>query len=527
MRSLRCSVRSIVLGVGLCMPLLSDAQVPDHRISVSDAMGIPGSERSVTVTLTSTNAGVIGYQFDVCHDAIVDIEFGDVVLGSGVDGRDFATHLITFENGGWSVSATLTAGGELPSGEVHELYVAVYELLELGETELAFCGSYLEPRVTPAGGADEVEPETDGGRIEVLDPALGPLFLRGDADANGRIELLLDAYAIMQAASAGEEPPCADAADVNNSGVVTGIDTFYLFSHRVFGTSIDAPGSEECGFDPEAGDAGCLIPPDPCTTDPLPLAPDPAAWLEISTEPGPIAASELATVTVTLSVEGDALQAFSFAVCHDPGLRFDGFADLTVQDEYQASGFDAGIYGIGFPTFDDGWGGYGYWDVAWMEEGEYELFEARYEVIAGGPSEIWICETLGDPPLETRALRDGELIRPSTVSGGINCDPCGEPPAAAAFRRGDVDGDGDTSALLDAVYLLDWGFTDGKEPPCLDAADIDDSGEISPLLDGLFLLQWQFLSGDAPPAPGPATCGLDPDGNEDGVYCAQPPATCP
>ena len=85
-------------------------------------------------------------------------------------------------------------------------------------------------------------------------------------------------------------------------------------------------------------------------------------------------------------------------------------------------------------------------------------------------------------------------------------------------------------ALLDAVYMLNWGFMDGEEPPCLDAADIDDSGLINALLDSLYLLTWAFIGGDRypdpPPDPGTETCGSDPtDDDEDTVEigCAVAP----
>ena len=44
----------------------------------------------------------------------------------------------------------------------------------------------------------------------------------------------------------------------------------------------------------------------------------------------------------------------------------------------------------------------------------------------------------------------------------------------------------------------------------MDAADVDDSGEVSALLDALALLQWAFTDGDEPPDPGPDVCGDDP-----------------
>ena len=87
------------------------------------------------------------------------------------------------------------------------------------------------------------------------------------------------------------------------------------------------------------------------------------------------------------------------------------------------------------------------------------------------------------------------------------------------FLRGDANADGSVFCLIDALYLLQWAFTGGPPPPCLDAADIDDDGVLIALLDALACLGWQFGSTSPPPAPGPSDCGPDPDGDADGIDC--------
>jgi len=86
-----------------------------------------------------------------------------------------------------------------------------------------------------------------------------------------------------------------------------------------------------------------------------------------------------------------------------------------------------------------------------------------------------------------------------------------------AFKRGDADGDGAVSAIVDALFVLDWAFNNRPSPPCLDAADANDNGAVGALTDALFLLQWGFLGGPVPPAPGPDACGVD--ATEDGNAC--------
>ena len=92
------------------------------------------------------------------------------------------------------------------------------------------------------------------------------------------------------------------------------------------------------------------------------------------------------------------------------------------------------------------------------------------------------------------------------------------------FRRGDCDGDGIVSPLVDSLFLLLWEFVGGLEPMCLDAADVDDDGEVLALVDTLSLLLFGFSGGEAPPDPGPDVCGVDP--TDDDVTCEED-STCP
>ena len=79
------------------------------------------------------------------------------------------------------------------------------------------------------------------------------------------------------------------------------------------------------------------------------------------------------------------------------------------------------------------------------------------------------------------------------------------------FIRGDANGDGAVSGLIDGLFVLNYQFVLGSpEPPCFDAADADDSGSFAGLVDGIYLLNYGFVPGSPPPpAPFPG-CGLDP-----------------
>lgn len=84
------------------------------------------------------------------------------------------------------------------------------------------------------------------------------------------------------------------------------------------------------------------------------------------------------------------------------------------------------------------------------------------------------------------------------------------------FLRGDADGDGIVNGLVDALFLLDYSFTGGATPSCLDAIDVDDDGALNGLVDTLYLLDFQFTGGPQPPLPFPDP---GPDPTPDTISC--------
>ena len=73
-----------------------------------------------------------------------------------------------------------------------------------------------------------------------------------------------------------------------------------------------------------------------------------------------------------------------------------------------------------------------------------------------------------------------------------------------AFVRGDCNSSGAASHfLVDAIFFLDYGFSSGPAPLCLEACDSNGDGQISPIVDSVYLLNFAFGGGPAPPAPYP------------------------
>ena len=62
---------------------------------------------------------------------------------------------------------------------------------------------------------------------------------------------------------------------------------------------------------------------------------------------------------------------------------------------------------------------------------------------------------------------------------------------------GDIDGSGLGPDIGDLVYLVDFMFTDGPEPPVMDAANVDGAGEIIDVGDLVYLVDYMFNGGPA------------------------------
>ncbi len=78
-------------------------------------------------------------------------------------------------------------------------------------------------------------------------------------------------------------------------------------------------------------------------------------------------------------------------------------------------------------------------------------------------------------------------------------------PGAPQFLRGNANQDRGVD-IADAVYLIQWLFLAGAEPPCLDAANANGDSSIN-IADAIYELNHLFLGGPPIPAPYPA-CGI-------------------
>ena len=112
-------------------------------------------------------------------------------------------------------------------------------------------------------------------------------------------------------------------------------------------------------------------------------------------------------------------------------------------------------------------------------------------------------------------LSDGRSLDCNLNALPDECDADADPSfdcaafAAAAFVRGDCDGNGVVSGVVtDAVFLVNFLFRGASAtPPCLLACDSNADGDVLGVVsDAVYLLNFSFLGGPVPPPPYPE-CG--------------------
>ena len=132
------------------------------------------------------------------------------------------------------------------------------------------------------------------------------------------------------------------------------------------------------------------------------------------------------------------------------------------------------------------------------------LYTSNYCYFVGGADgKIWhehnfntpvdaiaaIPDIVGDGSMEMVAGgRDGTL---ACYSGGLD---------ALMYICGDIDGDGSDLNIADLVYLVDYMFNGGPEPPVIDAANVDGLNGID-IADLVYVVDYMFNDGPEPTCP--------------------------
>jgi hypothetical protein len=364
------------------------------------------------------------------------------------------------------------------------------------------------------------------------------VFLRGDANSDGRVSVSDMHFILAFLFGLGELPQCEHAADVQADRTVDGVDAFRLLGFLLHGRSAPCepfpePGEDPLSLFPACGDYR-----------PTPPAADPRYVLELSdaiagvdgittitvfvTNPAPIAAcfgklvlevgrfgavrratnvSELAGAP---AADADVLSGKIHFVFVLPRPDIEGARDLAPGERQPLlqiecclePGLAAGDYEVS------------------IEDAEVTDFETSAALLADVSSAVLaVPKDLGDTgctsPPEPAVVPTCErpvLPQPPDLPGGPELD----------FVRRDVNLDGRVS-LADALYLRDFFFDAGPPSLCSDAADANDDGRLD-AADVFFLLAQVEMRPDAPAFASPHP-ERGPDPTPDALGCVSEAVT--
>ncbi|MGE4620346.1 MAG: dockerin type I repeat-containing protein [Planctomycetota bacterium] len=134
------------------------------------------------------------------------------------------------------------------------------------------------------------------------------------------------------------------------------------------------------------------------------------------------------------------------------------------------------------------------------------FFQASVDesVSNGTTTNLTLPVAAGSPPVEAVIVQNGGAgYAPLRTNGVLTIE--GNP--ASAFIRGDSNSDA-TVDIADAVAVLDYLFSAGTTPSCMDASDANDDESVN-VADAVQILDLLFSGGGPLPAPGTDTCGID------------------
>lgn len=343
------------------------------------------------------------------------------------------------------------------------------------------------------------------GLLLLLAPlAAGQEFIRGDVDADGTVDGVVDANHALALLHLPGHPSidCFWAADANGDGSFDISDALFILNYQlVEGSPVPpAPGPLVCGPQPLTTPLSCSG--YPCV--PVSVSPDPDHVLGVEDFVGYVGQSRsLAIIYDHQGPDPIRVNGVSFGLMHDPsrvqlsGVSLgSGYSSLTGGGP---SYYQINLYPTGF-TFgalnDFLYNGA-------FEPGSYELVTAWYSLIDAGDSALEFTESLGNPPvpLSVATLPAVTRIQPTAIDGVVEA-------TIPTFRRGDANDDGVVD-IGDAIRVLHQLFVPGQPGRiCEDASDVNDDSAAD-ISDAVHLLSYLFTSGPAIPAPFP-DCGTDP-----------------
>jgi hypothetical protein len=245
-------------------------ETPD-RLRVGSVAAAPGTTVRVPVFATSERAieaftAVVAYPRGVVSVVALSLE--------GSDAGDLAPELVfpadVPESGYFAFTLLFDFVPpfdlrSLPPGDGQVLFYAELRVAQgatPGDYTLALTDGLGDPPLNNlfSSGGQSYFPALEHGTLTILD-TVGPVFLRGDANRDARVDAADAVFLLNWIFEAGPAPPCMDAADVNDDGRVNITDGTWILDF-VLGSAArrPAPPYPEPGPDPTEDGLDCAAP---------------------------------------------------------------------------------------------------------------------------------------------------------------------------------------------------------------------------------------------------------------------------
>ncbi|MEM7261123.1 MAG: dockerin type I domain-containing protein [Planctomycetota bacterium] len=242
-----------------CPDVVPLAPSDEHFLTIASRAAAPGEP--VVIPIEYDNLGsarLAAISFGVTHDealaTVADPEFGTTLLDLPVPPTFF---MVEVTPGGWVAGAVFqfygTVSAPLP-GTGLELFRATYELTSDQPAPLEFSDTLGDPpvKIRIHAQSSPLVPQLTGGSVV---PAT---FVRGDANADGTIDIADVIFQLNTLFASGAVSPCRDAADVNDDGTLDLGDPIWNLATLFDASPPRALPPFDCGVDPTPDSVDCI-----------------------------------------------------------------------------------------------------------------------------------------------------------------------------------------------------------------------------------------------------------------------------
>lgn len=244
-----------------------------NKLRVGDTSARAGTTGVELPVLMTNEDTVVGFTALGLYDPsvldVVNFSFLESTTSSSAP-PDFASPEIRPEDGYFSYSVILDLfppfdGKEILPGTDTAIFHVVLDVPETtppGDVEIqlknGIDGTNLENILVRMDGTS-VFPELRSGVLSVEEALSEPIFMRGDVNSSGRLDIADQSYIAVYLSGAGEIPSCMDAADADDSGVVDTDDLLYILYYIFEGYAAPPAPFPEMGPDPTEDDLDCAV----------------------------------------------------------------------------------------------------------------------------------------------------------------------------------------------------------------------------------------------------------------------------